>query len=82
VLMMPTNHQEQLLLFYTDDGLLATSNHVWLHMALLCLCKHFERVCVCMSMQKTRAITCTPGYISGKITLLVYQCWMDSVGKS
>jgi hypothetical protein len=73
---------EQLVLFYADDGLLAASNHLWLQMVLSCLCELFERVGLCMNVQKTKTMTCTPGYISGQVTVLAYRSRMVGVGES
>jgi hypothetical protein len=64
--------REQLVLFYADDRLLASRNQLWLQMALSCLCELFERVGLRMNMKKMKTMTCTPGYISGQVTLPAY----------
>jgi hypothetical protein len=63
--------QEQLALFYANDGLLAARNHLWLQMVLLRLCELFERLGLRTNVQKTKTMTCTPGYISGQVTMPV-----------
>jgi hypothetical protein len=51
-------------------------------MGLSRLCELFERVGLCTNVQKTKTMTCTPGYISGQLTLQVYRCRMESMGES
>jgi hypothetical protein len=48
--------QEQLVLFYADDGLLASRNPEWLQMVLSHLCELFERMGLRTNVQKTRTI--------------------------
>jgi hypothetical protein len=74
--------REQLVLFYADDGLLAARNHLWLQMALSRLCELFERVGLRTNVQKTKTMTCTPGYISGQVAVPAYRRRMEGVGES
>jgi hypothetical protein len=67
------------VLFYTNDGLLASGNHEWLQMALSHLCELFERMGLRMNVQKTKSMTChsvssiqyqpyTPGYTTASLS--------------
>jgi hypothetical protein len=74
--------REELMLFYANDGLLAAHNHLWLQMALSRLCELFERVGLRTNVQKTKTMTCTPGYISGQVVVPAYRRRMEGVGES
>jgi len=68
--------QEQLVLFYVDDGLIATRNAEWLQMAINHLSELFERMGLQTNTKKTQAMTCTPGYISSHLSSPSYKwCW-------
>jgi hypothetical protein len=51
-------------------------------MALSRLCERFERVGLRTNVQKTKTMTCTPGYISGQVAVPAYQRRMEGVGES
>jgi Reverse transcriptase (RNA-dependent DNA polymerase) len=74
--------REQLVLFCADDGLIASRNHEWLQMALARLCELFERVGLRTNVQKTKTMTCTPGYIRRPVTETAYRRRMDGVGET
>jgi hypothetical protein len=73
---------EWLVLFYADDGLLATRNHEWLQMAINRLSELFERVGLRTNTTKTVAMTCTPGYIHGRVASPVYKRRREGGGLS
>ena len=55
---------ERLVLFYANDGLLASTNTEWLQMALTCLIGLFERIGLQTNATKMKTMICVPGYIS------------------
>jgi len=65
--------KERLVLFFVDDGLIAARNHEWLQMAIAKLSELFERVGLRTNIQKTKAMTCTPGYISSQLSSPAYK---------
>jgi hypothetical protein len=71
---------EQLTLFYADDGLIGARDSDWLQRALTCLVDLFERVGLQTNISKTKAMTCIPGSIRGKLSTLAYKRWMDGAG--
>jgi len=74
--------QEWLVLFYADDGLIASRNAKWLQMAIERLSELFERVGLRMNTDKTETMTCTPGYISGQESSHAYTRRMEGTGQS
>jgi hypothetical protein len=73
---------EQLALFYADDGLIGARNHEWLQTALDCLISLFERMGLRTNTSKTKAMTCTPGYISGRVSSPTYKRRREGGGES
>ena len=74
--------QEWLVLFYADDGLIASRNHEWLQMAIECLSELFECMGLRTNTNKTEAMTCTPGYISSQVSDAAYKHQMEGTGLS
>ena len=73
---------EQLVLFYADDGLIGARNHEWLQMALSCLVGLFARAGLQTNTSKTKAMTCTPGYISDRLSSPAYKRRREGGGES
>jgi hypothetical protein len=73
---------ERLVLFYADDGLIASRNSEWLQMAIQSLSELFERVGLRTNTTKTETMNCTPGYISGPMSASAYKRRMDGEGQS
>jgi hypothetical protein len=64
---------EQLVLFYADDGLVASRNVEWLQMAVDCLSELFTRVGLRTNIAKTKVMICEAGYISGRLSSPSYK---------
>jgi exonuclease III len=73
---------EWLVLFYADDGLIAARNHEWLQMAINCLTTLFARVGLRTNTSKTKAMTCTPGFIWGRMSSPAYKRRREGGGES
>lgn len=74
--------QEWLVLFYADDGLIASRNAEWLQMAINRLAELFERMGLRTNTDKMETMTCTPGYISSQVSSQAYKRRMDGTGLS
>ena len=54
------------LIFYADNGRIGGRDHNWVQDALTVSVEMFQRMGLETKMEKTNALVCTPGYISGK----------------
>ena len=64
--------RELLVLFYADDGLIASRNPEWLEWALNELSRLFESVGLKTNLEKTKAMNCFPACIAGPISDQAY----------
>jgi hypothetical protein len=71
---------EKCVLFYADDGLVAAMDKGWVQESFDTLINLFERVGLRTNTQKTKAMICTPGHISGRQSDYVYERRMTGSG--
>eukprot|EP00978_Attheya_sp_CCMP212_P045223 scaffold338211_cov31-Attheya_sp.AAC.1 len=71
---------EKCVLFYADDGLVAAMDKDWVQESFETLINLFERVGLLTNTQKTKAMICTPGHISGRQSDYVYERRMTGSG--
>ena len=68
------------MLFYTDNGLITSTNTVWLQWGFVVLIGLFEWVGIITKVEKTVVMVCQPGNISGKYFDVAYGWWMNNKG--
>jgi Zn ribbon nucleic-acid-binding protein len=74
--------RQLLVLFYADDGLIASRDHKWLQMAITRLAELFERMGLKTNTTKTQALNCTPGHITGPESSPAYKRRQEGTGDS
>ena len=74
--------RERQTLFYADDGFLASRSPEFLQQAFTCLIGLFERVGLQTNVDKTKTMTCFPGYIGGRMLSPAYKRRMTGEGES
>ncbi len=67
------------LVFYVDDGYIASRDAEFLQDALNILVKTFKRVGLATNTKKTQAIVCTPGKIWVQLPTDSYRCMREGV---
>ena len=58
--------EERNLVFYVDDGRIAGRDHEWFQDALSVTVEMFQRMVWEKSIEKSKTMVCTPGYIWGR----------------
>ena len=74
--------RHQASLFYTDEGMVASSDPRWLHWAFHDLVGLFERVGIRTNVGKTVSMTCRPCPASGNQSAVAYGRKMTGEGET
>ena len=74
--------RHQAALFYANDGMVASSDLVWLQGAFKALVGLFDRVGLCTNVGKTAGMVCHPCQLAGKLTTEAYGRRITGVGLS
>ena len=64
---------ESNLTFYADDGRIGGRDHIWVQDALMVSVAMFRRMGLETNLEKKKALVCTPRYIWGKWSEVVYK---------
>ncbi len=67
------------VVFYVDDGYIASCNTEFLQEALNILVETFKRVGLAMNTKKTQAMACTPGRMRVQLPADSYKCMLEGV---
>ena len=71
---------EKAAFLYSENGLIASTNPVWLHWEFDVLIGIFERVGIRTNVAKTVEMVCQPGPISGQHSSAAYEWRMTGEG--